>query len=200
MNLSGILKFTKLTHSFQQIERAIYATGENRKENDAEHSYQLAMVGWYIASSMNLKLDRDKVIKYGLLHDLVEVYAGDTQAFDKDPLVHLSKVDREMEALKQLKHEFNEFFEMTDLISTYELKDDEESKFIYALDKILPTINIYLDKGRSWQELNLNLEQIIEYKTPKVAAHPEIKKYFEELVEILKQDQQTLFSENHEKI
>ncbi len=193
MKLEGILKFVGLTHGFQQIERALYATGENRKENDAEHSYQLALVAWYMVGVLKLDLDIEKVIKYSLLHDLVEVYAGDTQAFG-DKAAHLTKVDREKEALKRLKVEYPEFPELFDLITQYEHREDEESQFVYALDKILPPLNIYLDKGRSWQEAHVTLDQIIEYKTAKVASHPVVKKYFDMIIEVLQNEQQTLFN------
>ena len=76
----------------------------------------------------------------------------------------------------------------------------EESKFIYALDKIIPPLNMYLDGGRTWQRHNISLQQIIENKTPKVAAHPEIQKYFNQIVELLQKEQHTLFPQSDEKI
>jgi putative hydrolases of HD superfamily len=199
MELDGIIKFIKLTSEFQKIERVIFNHGSERNENDVEHSYQLAMIGWYIVSTNKLPLNVDLVIKYGLLHDLVEVYAGDTYIFDPDPSVHASKVDREHEALLRLKAEFTEFPEMTDLIEQYEKRADEESKFIYALDKLVPPINIYLDGGRTWNEHNITFKQIMENKTPKVAAHAEVKKYFDQLMELLEKEKHLLFTED-EKI
>lgn len=200
MELDGILKFIKLTTDFQKIERMTLATGIKRYENDAEHSYELAMVGWYIVSSLKLPLNVDLVIKYGMLHDLVEVYAGDTYIFDPDPERHASKVDREHKALLQLKKEFTEFPEMTDLIEQYEKREDEESQFVYALDKLIPPINIYLDGGKTWNEHKITFEQIIENKTPKVAAHPEIKKYFDQLMVLLEKEKHLLFTGHNEKI
>jgi putative hydrolase of HD superfamily len=193
MELEGILKFIKLLHEFQKVERVIYINGSNRYENDVEHSYQLALVGWYIVSSKKLKMNIDLVIKYGLLHDLVEVYAGDTNAFDKDETVHASKIAREHDALNKLKVEFTDFPEMTDLIDQYEAREDEESKFIYALDKIIPPINIYLDGGRTWQKQGITFEQIIENKASKVSAHSEVEKYFNQLKELLESDLDSLF-------
>ncbi len=196
--LDNIFKFIKLTHDFQKIERVLWVTGQNRKENDVEHSYQLALCAWYIISTTKLPLDIDKAVKYGLLHDLVEVYAGDTDAFDPDKSVHESKAEREHQALQRLKVEFPEFPEMTELIDLYEKKSDEESKFIYALDKIIPPLNIYLDNGRTWNEKGITLQQIQENKKDKVKVSPEIDKYFEDLMELFESEKERLFVNNED--
>ncbi len=196
--LESIIKFIKLTHDFQKIERVTLVAGTDRMENDAEHSYQLALVGWYLVSTYKLPLNADLVVKYGLIHDLVEVYAGDTYAFDKDPSVHASKVQREQEALRKLQIEFPEFNELTDLISAYEKHEDEESRFIYALDKVVAPINIYLDGGGLWKVKKVTFQEMLDNKTEKVAAHPEVKKYFEQLVKLLEQEQH-LFHQDENK-
>jgi len=72
------MRFIALIHKFQHVERRVFAKGKDIRENDVEHSYQLTVVSWFIASCNNLSLDKDLLIKYGLVHDLVEVYAGDT--------------------------------------------------------------------------------------------------------------------------
>lgn len=195
MELDGILKFIKLTHDFQKVERTLKVAGLDRKENDVEHSYQLALVAWYIVSVYNLDLDIDKVIKYALLHDLVEVYAGDTYVFDENIEVHETKAQREHEALQKLQTEFAEFPELIDLITRYEQHVDEESKFIYALDKILPPMNIYLDNGRTWKELDQRLEKIKAHAAPKVAKHGEIEKYFYQFMEMLEREHDQLFNQ-----
>lgn len=193
MELDNIFRFIRLTHDFQKVERMPYVKGEKRKENDVEHCYQLAMLGWYIAVSNKLPLDVNKVVKYGMLHDMVEVYAGDTYIFDSDQSVHESKLEREHQALLRLKDEFPEFSEMTDLIEQYESRADEESKFIYALDKLIAPLNIYLDDGRIWKDMKVTFDQLIENKTPKVKAHSEVDKYFQQLKLLLERDQDNLF-------
>ncbi len=63
MGIQDILQFVKLTHEFQKVERMVYINGEDRRENDVEHSYQLAMVAWYIIDSKKLSLDQNLIIK-----------------------------------------------------------------------------------------------------------------------------------------
>ncbi len=84
MNIHSILDFTRFLNSFRAIKRVIFTVGDGEPENDSEHSYQLAMMAWYIISAENLKLDRNLVIKYALVHNLVEVYAGDTYFYRSD--------------------------------------------------------------------------------------------------------------------
>ena len=78
-NLSDILKFLKLLHLFQQVRRATLVTGEDRQENDFEHSYQLAMLGWYLIERKKLKLDSSLVVsvmmkRVGLCTHLIKLF------------------------------------------------------------------------------------------------------------------------------
>ena len=149
-DLQNILKFTKLLNKFRQIERVIRSNGGDRLENDVEHSYQLTMLAWYIISTQKLDLNLDLVIKYSLVHDLVEIYAGDTYAHTTDRELKKSKIKREEDSLIKLESEFKEFPEIFELIKQYESKSDLEAKFIYALDKIEPILNIYTSSRKTW--------------------------------------------------
>jgi putative hydrolase of HD superfamily len=192
--MKDILKFSKLLEEFQQIERMIYAhAGSKRMEHDSEHSYELAMLAWYLIDTRKLKLDVSKVLRYALLHDIVEVYAGDTYNHSTDIKFVSSKAERERKAAAKLKKNFFEFKEMHRVIHTYEEMKDKESRFVYALDKVVPLIKLYLDGGRRWKELAVSFEMMIENKVPKVAGSPEVKEIFEELVKIIKKDKKKLF-------
>jgi len=192
MNLQNILKFTKFTHKFQQVIRKIYVTGAERDENDLEHAGQLALLGWYIAESENLDLDIEKIMRYSLAHDLVEVYAGDTFFHTTDQTLKDSKEEREDEALRVIKKEFSEFPELISTISSYEEKKDPEARFIYALDKILPVLNVYLDNGRSWKRDNVSLE-MVRTKDKKIAESDNLLKLWLEFVQILEGNKKELF-------
>ncbi len=189
-----ILKFQKILNEFGQVKRTILVNGENRMENDIEHSYQLAMLAWYIVSLKDLDLDIDLVIKYALIHDFVEVYAGDTYVYSEDEELKASKEQREKDAAERLKKEFSEFSELHDLIDEYENKKDKESKFIYALDKIQPVLNIYMDGGRTWKEKDITLSMLIESKKDKVSISKDAQEYFNKIIEILKENEKELFN------
>ena len=193
MKLDSIFDFIRLTHQFQKIERVILIGGSDRNENDLEHSYQLALLAWYIVEHEKLSLNKELTIKYALVHDLVEAYAGDTFIFSKDETHIKSKKEREEKAAEKLKKEFPKFKELHELIIGYEKREDPESRFVYALDKVIPLLNIYLDGGRTWKAHKVNLEMLLKNKSEKVEVSPEVKKIFDELVTLLKKEEKKLF-------
>jgi putative hydrolase of HD superfamily len=195
LGMEKLLRFVELTQDFKAVHRKVMLLKEGREENDAEHSFQLALVAWYIIDTEKLGLDANLCMRYALVHDLVEVFAGDTPSsvHKKYSEARLNKHEREERAIQKLLYEYPEFESMHDLIRRYELKEDEESKFVYALDKIMPVMTIFLEKGHAWKISGINLEDILNDKTDKVKASPEIEKYFHLLVDMLKRDEHTLF-------
>ncbi len=191
--LKNLSRFLSLLHKFQAIERQILVPGQNRLETDSEHSYQLAMVAWYLVTINNYDLDLDKVLKYALVHDLVEAYAGDQVFFAKNFNVE-DKKNREAEAVKKIRTEVSDWPELVKHITSYEGKKDKEARFVYALDKLLPILNNYLDGGRTWKKFKLSLDQILDYKTDKIAVSAEVEEYFKELVCKLKTEEDHLFN------
>lgn len=188
-----LLQFVRLIHRFDHVERRIYFPGEERRENDAEHSYQLAITAWYIINVEKLSLSSEKAMKYALAHDLVEIDAGDTFMFETDQTVQSSKVQREQEAADKLAKDFVEFSELHEYIQGYENLVDEESKFIYALDKFLPFMDTYLDSGRTWKEEKLTLKKLLDMQLPKISQSPVIRKYYDQIISIVEKNQDKFF-------
>jgi putative hydrolase of HD superfamily len=187
LNLRKLFDFVEMTNSFKKIERDIPLFGSTKLENDVEHSYQLAMVCWYIASVENIDLHIGKILKYALIHDLPEVYAGDTPLYTSNDKHLHNKADREKEAMSRLQKEFVNFPELHTWIQRYEEKVDEESNFVYAVDKLLPIISIYLDKGHAWRTHNIDLSLIIEKNKDRISASPIAEKYFNLIVEMIQE-------------
>lgn len=196
MELAHILHFTKLLNKFQEVERVVNLPNRERKENDVEHSYQLAMLAWYIAEINFLQLDKNLLIKYALVHDLVEVYAGDTFLYSKKPGDHESKHEREEKARLRIAEEFHEFTELHSAISDYEELKNPESRFIYVLDKIHPVIQIYLDGGKNWKEHNVTLAMLLEKKKDKIHLSHELTLVWDELEKLLTENEDQLFYKN----
>ena len=193
LELPNVINFVKLLNKFRDIERVIHSNGGDRWENDVEHSYQLAMLAWYIISTKKLNLNLDLIIKYSLVHDLVEVYAGDTYIYTKDKFLKNNKEKREKESLIKMKQEFAEFPEIFNLIEEYEKKDLVEAKFVYALDKIEPILNIYTNGGRTWKEKNITIEMLIENKKDKIKLFPEFEEFFDDIIEMINKEKEFLF-------
>jgi len=193
MDLDRSIEFVKLLNAFRRVERVLRVPGLERHENDAEHSYDLAMLAWYMLETSDLGLDQTLVIKYALAHDLVEAYAGDTYIYAEDASIHASKHDREAAAAKRLREEFPDFEDLHALIEQYEKREDRESRFVYALDKIEPVLHIFEDKGRTWREKKVSIDMLIENKAAKVAEFPELVLFFNQLIDRLREQESELF-------
>jgi len=194
-SLQNLLKFSEFIAQFRMVERTLYLERLKRDENDAEHCCMLALTAWYIIASEKLDLDVGKVMLYALAHDLVETYAGDTGAYSTDPNAHATKEVREHEALLRIEKEFPEFPELIGALNKFEAKEDKEARFVYALDKIQPTIAVYLDGGYSWKKQGITLEQVITKKRD-VIAHSDslVFDYFSQLIALLKKEELELFN------
>jgi putative hydrolase of HD superfamily len=186
--IADLIAIVELTHKFQAIKRKIWLPQQEVLENDAEHSYQLAFAAWFLITTQKLPLDAEKAMKYGLAHDLVEVHAGDVYAFEKDQGIVDGKAQREAEAAELLKKEYPNFAELHSIIYNYEQRADEESKFVYALDKLLAAITTFLDNGKVWKIEGFTLEEFIEKKLPQISRDERVKSYFFELVDLIKKD------------
>lgn len=184
-DLNKLLDFVRFTHQIRNVERAILLENNNRNENDSEHLYQLALTAWFLIENDGLKLDKFRVVGMALAQDITEVYGGDTNA-------HASAAERaaherrEKLAVQQLKKDWPSFTSMHDLLNEYQKRQTPESKFVYALDKLLPVINIYLYEGRSWKQQGIDFEEMQRVKVGKVDISPEINEYYLQTVQLLK--------------
>jgi len=180
-----LIEFHDLLNRFAEIERIIHVKRHKRYEleSDTEHSYNLAMMAWFLGDYFP-KLKNEKVVMLALVHDLVEIYAGDTFAFaDKEILD--SKSAREAKAMKRLSKEWSDFPGLNEAIHEYETRKSEEARFVYALDKIMPVITIILNEGFTWKEKQISLEMLDNDKLSKIEASSEVIPYWHELRKIL---------------
>jgi len=182
MEIKKLLSFLELTLKFRDVYRKIKIPGKVSTENDAEHSYQLALFSWYIATSDNLPLDTNKIVKYALVHDFVEVYAGDIDTHTTDIEAIKAKPIKEEEARKRLLAELPEFKEFHDNILEYQQKSNDEARFVYAADKMIAEMNVYLEGNTINIEKGLTIEDIRKNKEPKIAVSPHLQKYWREFV------------------
>ena len=182
-DIHRLLEFQQLLQEFQAVERIVHIASQERHENDTEHSYNLAMTAWYLGEHFP-ELDQNTLIRFALVHDLVEVYAGDTYVFADQ--AHLDgKAEREAAAIKQLAAKWADFPSMLQTIHDYEQRTSKEAQFIYALDKIMPVMLIYLAEGRTWHEENISYTKLHTNKREKVKGSAIIEDYYRQLHELL---------------
>ncbi len=162
--IDTIISFLKEIGKFKDIEREMWTSNLKRKESDAEHSWHLAMFLILFEKDLPKNLDFTKTLKLALMHDLVEIYAGDTFAFDDNG--RSTKKEREFAAAKRLFpqlpddlcSEFEKYFE------EYENGETNESKIVKSFDKLQPILQNLCSEGKSWKEHGLTFSDIDNYK------------------------------------
>lgn len=136
-----------------QIRRDMPFPGEpGRAETDGEHAFTLAMVALSLNERLGLKLDSGKIAQYALVHDLVEVHAGDLSVKAKAS-EHAQKEAKEHEAYKTIKQDFAQIFPWVHTtIENYEAKQEPESKFVYIVDKNMGALAWLASDGANWKQ------------------------------------------------
>ncbi len=178
------IEFIVEIDKLKQIVRQSALCDGTRQENDSEHSWHIALMAILLSEYANsLNIDLLKVIKMLLIHDLVEIYAGDTFAYDMVGNKHKEK--REREAAKRifgiLPEDQNE--ELFSLWEEFESMSTPEARFASALDKLQPLILSYNNKGWSWKKHGVASSQIIESKKDIAKGSEDLWEYTKTLIQ-----------------
>ena len=159
--LCSRIKFAVVIEEMKNIFRRNLIIDGTRRENDAEHSWSLAVLAMLFEEYSAEKVNMERVIKIALVHDLVEVYAGDTFAYDAK--ANEDKAQREIESADKLFGLIGEQgMEFRALWDEFEAKETPESRYANAIDRIQPLINNYLTNGHTWKQGNVTSDKIYE--------------------------------------
>ncbi|MDO5155239.1 MAG: HD domain-containing protein [Eubacteriales bacterium] len=144
------------------IGRQTYLTDAVRKENDAEHAWHMAIMVLLLNEYANEDIDKLRTMSMLLIHDLVEIYAGDTYAYDEEG--KKTQEIREQEAAKRLFGMLPEDQrdEMKALWEEFEDRQTKEAKFARTLDNIQPMMLNAATDGKAWEEHGVHLSQILK--------------------------------------
>lgn len=156
------IEFITEIDKLKNIYRQTYVLGEDRKENDSEHSWHIAILAFLLAEYSNEPIDVLKTIKLVLIHDIVEIDAGDTYYYDDEG--YKTKEIREEKASQRIfgllpDDQRNEMYE---LWREFEDRKTPESKFANVIDHVQPIILNYSKQGIAWQEHNISKNQVLE--------------------------------------
>lgn len=154
------LEFALEIDKVKNVFRQTHLSNNGRNENDAEHSWHMAIMAYLLKEYANEKVDIAKVMMMCLIHDIVEIYAGDTYAYDLEGLK--SQKNREDAAKQRIfsilpKEQAKEFIDLFDEFEEYETA---EARFAHAMDNIQPLILNNSNNGGDWREHNVTVEQI----------------------------------------
>lgn len=185
MNTDDLLKqvaFIKEIDKLKYIQRRTRLFHSNRHENDAEHSWHLAMMTLVLAEHSNQPIDVLKVVKMVLIHDLVEIDAGDIFLYDTSK--SHSNTDEERLAAKRIfgllpAAQAQEFIGIWE---EFEEGITDDAKFARAMDRFEPLLQNTSNNGGTWAEFNVEYQQVYNKKKAIKDGAASIWTYAEQLL------------------
>lgn len=168
------IEFVLVIDEMKNVLRRNLVVDGSRRENDAEHSWHLAMLAMILEEYSSQKVDIERVLKITLVHDLVEVYAGDTFAYDAKG--NEDKLDREIEAANRLFGMLDpvQGAEIRALWDEFEAKETAESRYANAVDRLQPLLLNYMTNGHTWKLGDVHATQIYKRMDIIRTATPEL--------------------------
>lgn len=183
----------KLCMKYAETYRATRLSGSNEFESDTDHSFMLGMLACVLQEHMAPELDRGKLAEYALVHDFVEVYAGDTTTLGLHDTSEKEK--KEHEALQRIKKEYDAVFPwIGNAIERYEMQSEPEARFIKVLDKVMPGMTHAHNLGVVFDELEVSVEDIRKQKKRQVKWVEEAATEWPLLIELYKHTHEQIFN------
>ncbi len=174
-----IIEVDKLKHVLRQT----ILMDRSRRENSAEHSWHIALLVFVLAEySRETDIDLFHVMKRLVIHDLVEIDAGDTYCYDdsgREDQARREKIaaDRVFGLLPA-----DQTAEFRALWEEFEKRESAESRFANAMDRVQPFLHNYFTNGQTWQANNINSRQVHERMRPVKDGAPDLWDYVNNLI------------------
>jgi putative hydrolase of HD superfamily len=174
-----VFEIDKLKHVFRQT----LLMDKSRYENDAEHSWHLAMMAMLLHGYSPEDVDVLRVIKMVLIHDLVEIDAGDTFCYDDEG--RRDQAEREQRAADRIfpllpadqATELREFWE------EFERRESADARFACALDRLQPLLHNIFTKGAAWQQHGIRRSQVLARNRIIADGAPALWEYVSEMID-----------------
>ena len=144
----------------KNIFRQTHLSGHGRNENDAEHAWHMAIMAWLLREYANEEVDIAKVMLMCLIHDIVEIDAGDTYAYDEESLkTQKEREEKAKERVFSLLPE-DQKAELIALFDEFEEYLTPESRFAHSMDNLQPLILNDSNNGGDWKEHNVSAASV----------------------------------------
>lgn len=152
-----ILELDKL----KSVLRQNFLLGQDRHENTAEHCWHLALMALLLAEYAASEINLGHLLELLLIHDLVEIYAGDTYCYDDDET--LDQEEREAQAAEKLFGllPVDQSTRLHELRNEFEEGRSSEARFALSLDRLMPLLLNYYTQGCSWKEHGITAYQVL---------------------------------------
>lgn len=177
--LQFILEVDKTKNIFRQT----HLTHRGRNENDAEHAWHMAMMIYLLKEYANEEIDLAKTMMMALIHDIVEIDAGDTYAYDDQGLA--TQKEREAQAAKRIFGLLPEDqkAEMMALFEEFEAYESAEAKFAHAIDNFQPLLLNDSNNGYDWESHDVSAKRILKRHSLSKLGSNKIGEYSEKLID-----------------
>ncbi len=167
----------------KEIYRQTHICGGKRRENDSEHAWHLAIMTWLLSEYSNSEIDVSKTMLMVLIHDLVEIYAGDTYAYDSCALA--TQEEREKEAAGKLFGGLpaDQGRALQKIWEEFEEYETAESRFAHTMDNFQPMLLNDSNGGSDWVEHGICRHQVEKRNEKTASGSKEIWEYMKGLIE-----------------
>jgi putative hydrolase of HD superfamily len=159
--LAEQLEFIVAVDQLKQVFRQTVLIADRRPENDAEHSWHLALMAIVLREHAAEEVDLCKVLTMHLIHDIVEIDAGDTFAYDE--AAHEDKEEREQAAAERLFGMLpaDQGVWLRELWEEFEARQTAEARYAAALDRLQPVLLNYHTDGTAWHKHGVKKDQVV---------------------------------------
>ena len=167
----------------KNILRQTHLTGHGRQENDAEHAWHMAMMIYLLKEYANEEIDLAKTMMMALIHDIVEIDAGDTYAYDEAALA--TQKEREEQAAERIFGLLPKYQqeELRNLFEEFEENQTAEARFAHAMDNFQPLLLNHANNGGDWREHQVTRTQVMKRQSKTKLGSEEVWAYTEKLIE-----------------
>lgn len=181
-NLMQQINFIKEIDKIKYIQRKTKLFNSDRRENDAEHSWHLAMMTIVLAEHSDVPIDVLKVLKMVLIHDIVEIDAGDTFIYDtkknhKNTNEERNAADRIFGMLPKEQAD-----ELISIWEEFESGETDEAKFAKSMDRFEPLLQNVSNNGGTWTEFGVSYDKVFEKKKDIKEGSSSLWSYAENLI------------------
>lgn len=177
--INFILEIDKL----KQVLRQTSLIDQSRKENDAEHSWHLAVMAILLSEYAAKEVDIVRVLKMVLVHDLVEIDAGDTFCYDSEAVK--DQAEREQRAASRIFGLLptDQAAELRTVWEEFEARKTPEACFAAALDRLQPLLHNYHTQGGTWKQSGVSLDKVMARTRPIALGSSSLGEFADSLIQ-----------------
>lgn len=173
----------KIVNDLSLLKRKHYIASSDEHEDVAAHSLSVALFAWYLFQLVKPDLSLDKIQQYAIVHDFVEIHAGDTNTFATQEERDAKEV-KELKAAQRITNDFTYFADMTNALNSYQAMDNPEARFVWTADKIQALIHGQQDNWRAYYEKPITNDEFASKMDELYAkSSPELRAIFGTIID-----------------